>query len=352
MQIGFFDLNLDVKETGIGRYGYELVKRLAPIVETKILKINAQFFKKKYIRTFFAPVVLRFNKPDILHALTPSEIAFESGFKFPCKLVVTVHDLLPITFSENWPTRHNFLFKQGLRKSINYANKIIFDSNIVRKEFLKMYPNFDEQKTCVIYIGLNSSSFHTIDEAKKNLEERFDIKEDFFLFVGKLEKRKNVAILLDIIKEINVKHNNLILLIIGPKDPFYQLDFGNYPVKYLNFVSDDDLPSFYSAATGFVFPSLYEGFGIPIAEAMACGCPVICSDIPVLKEIYEGAAIFCPPSDKSAWYQVMSRLIFDRQLRDNLKQKGFIKVKQLSWNNVANETLKVYEEIQQQLRSA
>lgn len=347
MQIGFFDIHLNMKETGIGRYGYELTKRLRKSIDIKILKVSHHFFSKKFIKIFFAPLVLRFNKPDVLHALTPSEIAFEPGFKLPCKLVVTLHDLLPITFSENWPTRHNFLFKKGLKKSINYADKIIFVSNTVRTEFLKIYPSFDTQKSYVIYNGLDLDKFYTINNAKENIQKNYGITQDFFLFVGKLEKRKNVTLLLDVIKEINILYKNFILLIIGPKDPFYQLRFKNYPVKHFNFIMDKDLPLFYSAASGFVFPSLYEGFGIPIAEAMACGCPVICSDIPVLREIYEGAAIFCSPYDKSSWYQAMNQLIADQELRNKLKLEGFNKTKMFNWDNVARETLKVYNKIEQ-----
>jgi glycosyltransferase involved in cell wall biosynthesis len=346
MKVGVFDIHLTLKATGLGRYGYELTKRLISRTELMILKVNYRIFPKNFIKIFFAPIVLRLNnKPDILHALAPTEIAFFSGFEFPCKLVVTIHDLLPIIFPENWPTRQDFLFGRGLKNTIRNADKIIFVSNTVKKEFLKMYPTFNEQKTCVIYNGLNQQLFQPVVNAKQKVYEQFGIAEDFFLFVGRLEKRKNILILLEVIKEIHRKNKNFILLLAGPDDPFYQLNLSNYPVKRLYFVDDTQLPLLYSAAVGFVFPSLYEGFGIPVAEAMACGCPVICSDIPVLREIYDEAAIFCSPLNKNAWYQAMLQLISNQELRKKLTQNGFKKAARLSWDNAADQVFSVYNEL-------
>ena len=236
------------------------------------------------------------------------------------------------------------------RFALKHAKKIITVSNFSKSEMLKMY-DVKKEKIKVIYNGYNESLYKKINNQNEinKISDKYGIERPYLLYVGRLEKKKNTPLLINafaILKEDN-KNIKQKLVLIG------DASFGYDEVKYLieqfdldsevimpGWVEEEDMPYIYNAATAFIFPSKHEGFGIPIIQAMACGVPVIASNIPVLKEIAEEAAMFFNPNDENDMAKVMTEIVNNKKLREKLIIKGGKKVKEFSWEKCAQATLK------------
>jgi len=313
-----------------------------------------------------------FKKPDVLFVPAHSLPLF-----FPQKTIATIHD---IAFEKNsflyqidniGPERkipRNIfcffikIFTRGkygansvdyLRWSTEFtlknAKKIITVSNFSKDEISKMY-QLDEKKIKVIYNGYNKSLYRKIVDQRKIDEvlNRYGIERPFILYVGRLEKKKNIPTLIEafnLMRENNkdIKHK---LVLVG------DASFGYDEMKYIirefdleakiimpGWVREDDLPYIYSSASIFVFPSKYEGFGIPMLQAMSCQVPIAASSIPVLREVAGEAAIFFDPDNKKSIENALTNLAKDSKLREKLIRNGAERVKNFSWEKCARETL-------------
>ena len=189
----------------------------------------------------------------------------------------------------------------------------------------------------------------------EDLKKKYGIKGEYILFVGTLQPRKNIVRLIEAFSRVSRSSlipNTLSLIIVGKKGWLYE-EILEAPkkfdvqgkVKFLDFVPDEDLPAFYKHAVCFVLPSLYEGFGLPILEAMKYGCPVITSNISSLPEAGGDAALYVDPLDVNDITKNLELIIKDSELRKKLIEKGYEQVKKFSWEKTAKETLKVLESI-------
>ena len=185
-----------------------------------------------------------------------------------------------------------------------------------------------------------------------NLKRRYNIDSQFILYVGNVESRKNVSLLIKSIyklKKQGIKHK---LVIIGARGfGFKQINELVIELKlsdeviFTGYIPDEDLVKFYNAADLFVFPSLYEGFGLPPLEAMACGCPVIVSNTSSLPEVVGNAGILIDPHDFDALAEEMYQILTNNDLKQNLSKKSVTRAKLFSWEKTARETWKVYEKV-------
>ena len=186
----------------------------------------------------------------------------------------------------------------------------------------------------------------------KLLKEKYRVKGDYILFVGTLQPRKNIERLVEAFSRLKSKVKNLNLVIIGKKGWMYE-DILNAPekynvsdrVKFLDSVSDEELPVFYQNAICFVLPSLYEGFGLPVLEAMKYGCPVITSNVSSLPEAGGDAALYFNPENVNDIAEKIKKVIEDKTLREEMIQKGYQQIKKFSWEKTARETLQVLEQL-------
>jgi len=262
--------------------------------------------------------------------------------------VISILDVSYLYFPNLFKKKDLYQLKLWGRYSINKAKKIITISNSSRNDIIKAY-RVNEAKVKVVYPGIKQvSNIKFMD--KKELANKFDIKSDYILFVGTLQPRKNVPRLIEAFSKLS--KNDLQLVIIGKKG--WQFDeILNAPkkfrveesVKFLDSVSDAELLSFYKNAICFVLPSLYEGFGLPVLEAMQQGCPVITSNVSSLPEAGGDAALYVDPYNVEDITKKMENLIKDNKLREELIKKGFEQVKKFSWEKTAKETLKVLEDV-------
>ena len=274
-------------------------------------------------------------------------------FNREIKKVLTIHDLTPILFPEMHTRETNLTWKSSLKFIKNRTKMVICDSISTKNDCVKLL-NIPEKRLKVIQLSADEQ-FKPLKNKKNihdELKKKYNIDYPFILFVGTLEKRKNVPILLKSfykLKKFNIKHR---LVIVGGKgwkyteifDIIQDLNLQN-DVIFTNYVSDEYLVKLYNAADLFVYPSLYEGFGLPPLEAMACGCPVITSNTSSLPEVVGDAGIMIDPNDIDSLTDSMLKILTDNELRQKMARKSLERACMFSWKKTAKETWDVYEEV-------
>ena len=231
------------------------------------------------------------------------------------------------------------------------AERIIAVSSSTKKDIMKLL-NISSEKIRVIYLGIGSL-YHPLE--KKEVED-FRRKEEIFgsfiLYVGTLKKRKNVLNIIRAYKKIKEKGIKEKLVIVGNKSGEYQNIYKavkrsklEKDVFFSGYVDEALLPFYYNSAFLFIYPSLYEGFGLPILEAMASGTPVITSNVSSLPEVVGDAAILVNPNNIEEMAEMMQKVLTNQKLREKMREKGLKRAKLFSWERCARETLNLYEEI-------
>jgi len=266
---------------------------------------------------------------------------------FPGPAVVTVHDLGYVYF----PTAHPGLTRRYLewstRHSVQRATRIIADSLTTAHDLAAHY-GVSENKINLIYPGVDESlSRHTEPSKLAAMRARYGLPEHYLLFIGTLQPRKNIArIVQGYVRWRSAQKNpGVSLVVAGPKGWLYDPGWveGVEGVTLPGYIDDDDIAALYSGALGLVFPTLYEGFGFPVLEAMRCGTPVITSSTSSLPEVAGDAAILVNPRDVDAIASAIGKLVSDDALRQNLIDKGYQQAQRFTWRQTAEQTLQVLE---------
>lgn len=261
--------------------------------------------------------------------------------------IISILDVSYLKFPHLFKKKDLLMLKYWGRFSISKARKIITISESSKNDIINLY-KVSPQKIAVIYPGIEAEKTKTM--IASNLSEKFGISKEFILYVGTLQPRKNVKRLIEAFSKIENKEVELVL--IGKKGWMYE-DIISAPekydvkdrVKFFHDVSDEDLPSFYSNCKFFVLASLYEGFGLPVLEAMKYDAPVITSNVSSLPEAGGDAALYVDPENVDDIVLKMNKLDKDENLRDSLRKKGKDQVKKFSWEKAAKETIKIFEEV-------
>ena len=276
-----------------------------------------------------------------------------SLFQKPSPVVITVHDLAFMAMPDTFPLGKRIYKTLAVRQSVRRADCIIADSQATKDDCTKLL-GIPEDKIKVIHNGIDSY-FKKITEPAllTNTRKKLGLFKNIILFVGTLEPRKNVIRLIrayaHLCKSTHLDHE---LVIAGKKGWMYSGIFHEVErlrlknrVHFLNYVTQHDLVNLYSMADLFVYPSLYEGFGFPPLEAMACEVPVVASNVSSLPEVLGDAALLIDPYSTDELVAAMSKILSDVEYSQRLRGKGLEQVKQYSWKNFAVELLKVFEEI-------
>lgn len=256
--------------------------------------------------------------------------------------VVTCHDIYSVLYpSETILTRLQGKFQlRGMKKS----KMIISVSEYTKNELIKVL-KISEEKIKVIHLGVDTHLF------KKKIAPRPDNTKNI-LFVGSSAPWKNLHTLVKAIYKVRKKLPNVKLVKIGPTwkgeekliELIRKLNLDD-TIKFVGYVPDKDLPNYYSSADVFVFPSLYEGFGFPPLEAMACGCPVISSNAASIPETVGNAGIMVNPMDVDGLAEAIIKVLTNDALKEEMIKKGLKRAQEFNWEKTARETLKVYEEM-------
>ncbi len=297
---------------------------------------------------FILPLRARMRAVELLHLPDHTHPLLDS----PCPSIITVHDLAfvryPQTFDRNRRLYKNLFIKRSTRK----AARIIADSGHTRDELLTLL-GVPARKISVIH-GAPHKRYHTVQakEGSQRVRQKHGLPERFILYVGTLEPRKNLKGLLRAYHLLLKQGKNHIPLVVaGGKGWLFHEIFQLVEtlglqgrVLFPGFIPGEDLPAIYNAAELFIYPSVYEGFGLPILEAMACGTPVVTSNTSSIPEVAGDAAILVNPASVEDLAEAMHRVLADAGLREELSKKGLERSRLFSWEEAARRTLKVYQE--------
>lgn len=275
------------KRTGIGWYTIELMDNLHILgYQTEMPKYPSFFMKlpdalkRVLYMFFFSRRYVNSTKYDCIHYTN----FFMPPTKHKAKVVVTIHDLSPYYFPETFPALYRSYAQKTIRNSVKYADRVLVESRSVYNELSEMFPEHEPKMAFVKNFVRPSISEYKQDANKKSTEK-------YFLYVGVIEKRKNLPLLCKAFKEFNKTHTDTKLILVGkPGYGFEDIEqeINNCDaIVYKNYVSEDELLAMYANALAFVFPSLYEGFGKPVMESMFFNLPIIASSIPTNLELHE-----------------------------------------------------------------
>lgn len=310
-------------------------------------KIPFAFAGKRLLGQFSFWRGARKNKPDLYHE--PNFLAFR------CSLptIITVHDLSWIKFPEVHPADRVRKMNRYFERGIRHASHIITDAEFIRQEFINQY-DYPPDKVTAIPLGVNKSFIPFSEEETKETLAKLELKYgNYILAVGTLEPRKNLAVAIDAFLLLpNKLRQRYPLVIVGSKgwllgglEKKIASLIKSGEIKLLGYVHQDELPHVIAGALTLVFPSIYEGFGLPPLEAMACGVPVIASNNSSIPEVVGDTGILLHSKDAQGFANAMQNLIEDPKLRETLSQKALERSKQFTWEKCALSTLEVYKKV-------
>jgi glycosyltransferase involved in cell wall biosynthesis len=257
--------------------------------------------------------------------------------------VVTIHDLIHLKFPQFFSSVQRIYSYSMIRHTLRSARYVITVSQFTKEDILKIF-RVNEEKIIPIYNGV-SESFRPVSDSSEieNFRSRYELKRPFILFVGNIKPHKGIDVLLLTHQKILQTYHEVDLLIIGEGFQARNLE----KVKNISKLSERDLVLAYNAAEMLLLPSLYEGFGFPMVEAMACGTPAIVSDAGSLPEVAGGAAILCNKGKSDEFADAALALFREPGLRNDLIEKGKRRAKGFTWRKSAEATLAIYEKILQ-----
>jgi glycosyltransferase involved in cell wall biosynthesis len=295
---------------------------------------------------------------DILHCTANTSPVFLNK---STKLIVTIHDVMYLKDSALLPNSNVMYQRLGsvyrsviVTKTIRNANKIITVSNFSKSDILYHFPSL-QQKSIVTTYEAADAAFRILDSeySSKIIKNRFNLAGKYLLTLGGTDPRKNTKLVIQAFSNLKqTKNIDEKLVIVGipnwKQSEFYHLACSlqcENNVIFTDYVTQEELVCLYNCATLFLYPSLYEGFGIPPLESMVCGTPVITSNTTSIPEIVGDAALQIDPNSQEELEAAVYKLLVDHSLRDNLIQRGLARAKQFSWRRMAEETLDVYKSI-------
>jgi glycosyltransferase involved in cell wall biosynthesis len=266
--------------------------------------------------------------------------------------LLTIHDLSFVHFPETFTDSLVSYLNRVVPRSIEAASQILADSESTKDDLLAIW-GVAPEKVTVLYSGVDKmfrpvTDNHLLQDARR----RYGIgDEPYLLTVGTVQPRKNYHVLVRALKSISQNHIHNLVIVGGMGWLHEQLQEEieaqelTERVILAGFVDDSDLPALYSDATLFTFPSLYEGFGLPVLEAMACGVPVISSNVSSLPEVVGDAAVLLSPMDEVGWTETINQLLVDPSLKTRLVAAGFIRARDFTWKNSAVKLLAIYRQL-------
>lgn len=377
MKIGIDVTSAVMQGGGIGRYTRELVQttlatdtenayvlfsappppektlsQIFPVngrIQHKIAPLSEQWLYRLWYRARLPISVQRFTgKLDLFHS--PDFVLPPVSSNTPTLL--TVHDLSFVHFPEVYPEVLVNYLNKVVPWSVGRATHILADSVATKHDLMALWQVADEKIT-VLYSGVNESFERVKDDEKITaVRSKYDLGDrPYLLSVGTVQPRKNYQMLIQAFAPLadKIPHN---LYIAGGKGWLYEemmaeIEKQNLTdrVRFIGFIDDEDLPTLYSGADLYLFPSIYEGFGLPMLEAMACGVPVIASDVSSLPEVGQETAVLLPPHDLDKWTTAIESILSDPEQQQRMKNAGYHRVNQFSWEKSASQLLEIYRNL-------
>lgn len=364
-------------KSGIGIYTYELTKRLQQYKEIElnghifnflnrndiskdldgidIEKNICSLFPYGVYRRIWHYIPIKYNwlcrdNADIYHFFN-----FIVPPRIKGKVITTIHDMTYELYPETMDKRNLKRIKSDIQYSVDRSDKIITVSESSKNDIIK-FLNVDESKIEIVYNGVDYEKFNKYytEDIKLIVRNKYNLPQNYILYMGTLEPRKNIDSIIEAFALIKKQKDfdNIKLVIAGKKgwlfeDIFNLVDKLNLKdhVIFTDYVDETDKPIIYNMAKLFVFPSLYEGFGIPVLEAMASSVPVIASNVSSLPEVAGNAVILVNPKDIEGIAKNIIKILSDDDLKNELVRKGHIQAQKFTWEASAEKLYNIYKEI-------
>jgi glycosyltransferase involved in cell wall biosynthesis len=360
------------KNKGIGRYVKEIVDRVTATdkdndyvvflardnydsfrpVGTNVKKVLADVRWYTFAEQVVIPRLIKKEKIDLMHF--PH---FNVPFFCPVNFIVTIHDLILIKFPTVKSSTLNPLFywfknlayRLIIARAVTKARLVIAVSEFTKKDILEKF-KIPADKVKVTLLGVASAFVAEQTNSPVDVLSTYGIVKPYLLYVGNAYPHKNLEWLIWAFEQLKEKHNELQLVLVGKEDYFYRRlkliaskSANSKSIVFPGFVKDEDLQPLYQNALAYVFPSLYEGFGLPPLEAMSQGCPVISSDQSCMPEILDDAVLYFSPIDAWDFINQVEKIIESEELVKELVAKGRKVAQKYSWQECAAETLAFYQ---------
>ncbi|EKD56576.1 MAG: group 1 glycosyl transferase [uncultured bacterium] len=373
MRIGF-DASFAINDaSGVGRYSFNLIKNLLEIdnqndyllfinyyrnrleKEKKINELVSNNKKVKIITNhlfgkikdkiwfnpLISPINLYFGKLDLYHATCFQAFPKKIG---DIKSVVTIHDLTYLV-DKNYHQNLSNYYKKITINAVKKANTIITDSNATKNDLIKYFKT-DSSKIQTIYLGIDNKFKPASSKEILEFKNKYTNGSEYILSVGTLEPRKNFPKLIEAYQQLPVAIQNQYKLLVIGKSGWGEINqITNSQIIFTGFLSDEELITAYSGANVFVYPSLYEGFGFPPLEAMACGTPVITSNVSSLPEVVGNAAELINPYIVSEITKAIEKILINKDFANTLIKKCFAQSDKFTWSKTAQQTLEIYNRL-------
>jgi len=287
------------------------------------------------------------------------DIFYSPDFVLPpvwrARTLLTVHDLSFVRYPQTADPRLYRYLNVAVPRSVQRADHILADSRNTARDLTELW-GVPPERISVLYSGVEPRFRPLTDGADlARVRRRYGLPSHFILSVGTLQPRKNYERLIQAFGQLReiAEDRSYHLVIVGDRGWLYEPIFDcvrrlglEGEVLFPGFVADEDLPALYTLADLFAFPSLYEGFGLPVLEAMACGTPVVCSNASSLPEVAGEAALLVDPLDVEGWAEAMRRALEDEELRRELVARGLAQARRFTWERAAEELLEICRALQ------
>ncbi len=362
MRIAFNGAFWNQPTTGSGQYLRALLpalQRRAPENEYVVLAPKdksdqpSSSFAGNLAKLWFEQVAFanacRRERADIAHVPY-----WASPFFPPTRTIVTIHDLIPLLLPAYRGSPLVRAYTRLVAASARRADVVIADSECSARDIVQ-HLGIDAARVRVVYLAADSR-YRPIDDTAA-VRRKYALPEKYLLYLGGFDQRKNVRVIIEAFtraQELGAGYRLVLAGVnLGADSAFFpnprrlarEAGLADNAVQCIGWVDEDDKPALYSGAAAFLFPSLYEGFGLPPLEAMACGAPVICSNASSLPEVVGDAALLVGPRDADTWADALRAVLNDAARRAAMRERGIAQSKKFSWDRAADETLAIYRSV-------
>ena len=351
MRFGLDGIPLQGKRTGVGHYTFELARSLGAIAPDHEFELvsppSLNGFRRRSWWSIGLPLYCRRAAFALFHGTN-----FELPYWTTCPTVLTIHDLSLLLYPQTHEKRLVLRAKLKLPRTARRANAVITPSEAVKREVCE-YLGVRAEKVFAIPEAARSAFYRVAASESRPICERLGVEEQFILFVGTVEPRKNLLTLVRAFERILRTTSVRLQLVIAGEKGWLSDDLMTYlnasgihdRVLFTGHLPDDDLRALYSACLVFVYPSLYEGFGLPLLEAMSCGAPVVTSNVPSIVETAGDAARLISPTDVDELSRAIMDLATDAKEREYRSTAGIKHAQKFSWEQTAAATFDIYQRI-------
>lgn len=349
---------------GIGRYVRSLAAALVPLLEPseRLNLITDPQYPVELPAVDTVPVAAspfsasqQWQVPQVLRPLA-ADLYHSPYYLMPyrpgVRTILTVYDVIPLRYPQFSSARSRLLFRVTTRLALAAAKQVIAITESARRDFIAEFGIRPDRITAVPLAA--DPAFQPQPPAEiEAVRAKLQLPRRFVLYLGSNKPHKNLVGLVNAWSELLVGDGvgDAELVVAGAWDPRYPEarelagSLGDPKIHWIGPVGDAELPALYTAATAFVFPSRFEGFGLPVIEAMACGVPVICSNVTALPEVAGDAAILVDPDDKGGLTAALGRMLNDEALRADLRERGLARAADFSWTKTAAQTVEIYRRV-------